>query len=134
VAGGGCRDFLEQEGSLGVREAHQFGEMRVERCSPWMGGTMAVAASILARSGGLRRREVDKWRSGVESEASGSLLSWLSHREASSGVRRSGSSMLKRRGEREAVGAWISARPSGGGRGGVQAVCGVRQKEGWGSC
>jgi hypothetical protein len=78
---------------------------------------MAMVASILARRGRLRWCEVDKRRPGVERLATTSLLSWLSHREVSSGVRRSGSSMPKRRGEREAVGAQLSARPSRGARG-----------------
>jgi uncharacterized protein YidB (DUF937 family) len=75
---------------------------------------MATTASILVRSDGLR--------SGAEREATGSLLDWLPHREASSGVQCSGCSMLKQRGEREEVGAWLSAHPSGGGRGAPTVV------------
>jgi hypothetical protein len=96
VAGGGSGDFLEQEGEVGVREGLRFGERRAGRCSTRLaGGTMAVVASIPARRGRLRWCEVDKRRPGVERLATTSLLSWLSHREVSSGVRRSGSSMPK---------------------------------------
>jgi hypothetical protein len=59
-----------------------------------------------------------------------SLLGWVSHREASSGVWRSGDLMPKRRGEREAVVVRLSARPSGGGRG-AGAASGTTEGGAW---